>query len=150
MKKLLSVFVLGLSCLATPSWAEVVNLNTASATSLADNLYGIGDKKAAAIIAYRKQYGAFQSLEQIKEVKGIGEGLLKRNKQDMTLGKQAATRSTIAPQVAKPAKSKVKKTQSSTSSAKPLKSKVKPKDKASHSDKDKKVKLNQSSPKDKS
>jgi len=144
MKKMLSVVVLGLSCLAMPSWAEVVNINTASATSLADNLYGIGDKKAAAIVAYRKQHGDFQNLEQIKDVKGIGDGLFEKNKQDMTLTKRTATRSKASSKVSKSSSSNVKSLKSN------VKLKDKPQNKSSRSNKDKKVELHQASPKDSS
>lgn len=57
-----------------------VNINTADAESLASGLKGIGLKKAEAIIAYRKAHGPFSSLEQLQEVKGIGPGIIARNK----------------------------------------------------------------------
>ncbi|AQQ55038.1 hypothetical protein B0X71_07500 [Planococcus lenghuensis] len=49
-----------------------VNLNTADETALME-LPGIGPSKAAAIIAYRDESGPFQSIEQLKEVSGIGD-----------------------------------------------------------------------------
>lgn len=50
-----------------------VNLNTASAEQLM-TLNGIGEAKAAAIIRYREEHGAFQSTEELMEVEGIKEG----------------------------------------------------------------------------
>ncbi len=50
----------------------LVNINTASAAEL-QTLNGIGEKKAAAIIAYREEHGAFTDISQIKNVNGIGE-----------------------------------------------------------------------------
>ena len=56
-----------------------VNLNTASVAELC-TLRGIGEAKAEAILAYRTELGAFSSIEQIKEVTGIGEGLFNQIK----------------------------------------------------------------------
>lgn len=51
-----------------------ININTATAEQL-QSLKGIGPSKAAAIIADREKLGAFQSIDEIKRVKGIGEKL---------------------------------------------------------------------------
>lgn len=47
-----------------------VDINTASLEELVEVPY-IGNYTAANIIQYRRQYGPFQSIEQIKNVKGI-------------------------------------------------------------------------------
>ena len=49
-----------------------VNLNTATVEQLT-SLPGIGPKKAQAIVEYRTQYGEFLIVEDIQNVKGIGE-----------------------------------------------------------------------------
>lgn len=49
-----------------------INLNTADTAQL-QSLNGIGEKKAAAIIQYREENGSFQSIEDLKEVSGIGD-----------------------------------------------------------------------------
>lgn len=49
-----------------------INLNQADATEL-QNLPGIGPAKAAAIIEYRETSGAFQTVEDLKNVSGIGD-----------------------------------------------------------------------------
>ena len=50
---------------------EGVSLNQASVEELM-TLPGVGQKTAQAIVDYRDQIGAFQSIEQLQEVKGIG------------------------------------------------------------------------------
>ncbi len=62
-----------------------VNINTASADEIAEALIGIGKKKAAAIVAYRKQHGDFISIEQLSNVKGIGEKTIEKNRSDIQL-----------------------------------------------------------------
>lgn len=51
-----------------------VNLNTATFEELTA-IQGIGDQRAAAILAYREQIGKYTSVEQIKDIRGIGDGL---------------------------------------------------------------------------
>jgi|MudIll2142460700_1097286.scaffolds.fasta_scaffold818542_2 competence protein ComEA len=57
--------------------AGVVNVNTASVEELV-RLPGIGESKARAIVDFRKERGAFKSVEQLREVKGIGDAALER------------------------------------------------------------------------
>jgi competence protein ComEA len=51
---------------------SLVNINTADLTQLM-TLSGIGPSKANAILAYRDEHGLFKSIEDIKEVTGIGD-----------------------------------------------------------------------------
>ena len=51
-----------------------IDLNTATAEEL-KTLDGIGDAKANAIVEYRSEYGPFTSIEEVKNVKGIGDGI---------------------------------------------------------------------------
>lgn len=62
-----------------------LNINTASAAEIQDKLVGIGAKKAQAIIEYRTKQGAFQSVEQLKEVSGIGNATLEKNRDRIVL-----------------------------------------------------------------
>jgi competence protein ComEA len=55
----------------------VVNVNTATLEELA-RLPGIGEAKARAILELRKERGAFRSVDQLRDVKGIGDAALER------------------------------------------------------------------------
>lgn len=52
--------------------SKMVNLNTATQTEL-EKLSGIGPSTALKIINYREENGKFKSIEEIKEVPGIGD-----------------------------------------------------------------------------
>ena len=68
----------------------VVNVNTATAEEL-ELLPGIGPSKAKAILEARRERGAFKSVEELEEVKGIGRGALERLRPFVTLsGKTTA------------------------------------------------------------
>ena len=56
-----------------------VNINTADAAGLC-TLPGIGESKAQAILSYREEKGGFQSIEEIKSVSGIGNGVYSKIK----------------------------------------------------------------------
>lgn len=51
-----------------------INLNSATQEELT-TLPGIGDAKAASILAYREEHGAFASIEEIKNISGIKDGV---------------------------------------------------------------------------
>jgi competence protein ComEA len=67
--------------------ATPVNVNTADAPAIAEAMKGVGLKKAEAIVAYRKEHGAFKSLDQLAGVKGIGLKTVEKNREAITLGK---------------------------------------------------------------
>ncbi|MFO8024005.1 ComEA family DNA-binding protein [Thiohalophilus sp.] len=86
MKKLIQSLVFSLSMLfAGFAFAGPVDINTANAAELAANINGVGEKKAAAIVEYRDQYGPFQTVEDLMEVQGIGPGILARNADNLKL-----------------------------------------------------------------
>lgn len=66
---------------ATPVSVETgkININTADATTLAATMNGVGIKKAEAIIAYREAYGPFADIQELEDVKGIGQATIQKN-----------------------------------------------------------------------
>ncbi len=63
---------------------QKVNINTANVASLAQ-LPGVGEKTAQNIIKHRKKNGKFKKLEDLLNVKGIGEKKFKKLKAYITL-----------------------------------------------------------------
>lgn len=61
-----------------------VNINTANETELT-TLSGIGPSKAKAIISYREENGPFKTIEDIKNVSGIGEKTFEKLKDSITV-----------------------------------------------------------------
>lgn len=61
-----------------------VNLNTATEEEL-KNVNGIGPAKAQAIIEYRTNNGLFERVEQLKEIKGIGDKTFEKLQNEFTI-----------------------------------------------------------------
>ncbi len=73
------------SAVATvPSSNAKLNLNTATLQEL-DALPGIGPALAQRILDYRAQNGSFKNIEELQEVKGIGETLFNEIKELVTV-----------------------------------------------------------------
>jgi competence protein ComEA len=62
---------------ASPQLVGTVNINTATPEQL-ELLPGIGEARARAVVSMRKQRGGFKSVNELTEVKGIGEAALER------------------------------------------------------------------------
>ena len=62
-----------------------ININTADAAEL-DKLPGIGPARAADILAYRESNGSFESIEELKNIKGIGDKTFENLKDLVTIG----------------------------------------------------------------
>jgi len=63
----------------------VVNINTASAAEL-DTLPGIGAKTAARIVEYRQKNGPFKKVEELMNVRGVGEKNFLKLKAQLSVG----------------------------------------------------------------
>lgn len=87
MKKLLALFLMlgSMTVMATP-----VNVNTADAATIAEALHGIGIKKAQEIVAYREANGAFKTVADLENVKGIGAKTIAKNQADILLSGASA------------------------------------------------------------
>lgn len=64
---------------------DKININTASVDALAELLVGIGPKKAEAIVAYRDANGPFKAVDELLNVKGIGQATLEKNRDIISL-----------------------------------------------------------------
>jgi len=81
MKKILiAVFVTSLLIIHSQVFAQAIDVNQATLEELVENLNGVGAHKAQAIIDYREQYGDFDSMEELLQVKGMGLSTLENNK----------------------------------------------------------------------
>ena len=61
-----------------------VNINTADISELM-TLSGIGESRAKSIVAYRQEHGGFKSIEEIKNISGIGDASFEKLKGDITI-----------------------------------------------------------------
>ncbi len=64
--------------------SNLININTASEETLM-TLTGIGQSKAKAIITYRTENGPFTTIDDIKNVSGIGESIFEKIKDSITV-----------------------------------------------------------------
>ncbi len=74
----------GSSVASKPTEPLLVNINTGSQAEL-ERLPKIGQKLAQRIIDYRLTYGHFRTLEEIKQVEGIGDGIFDAIKNYITI-----------------------------------------------------------------
>ncbi len=63
--------------------AGPVNVNTADAETIAEELQGVGLAKARAIVEYRETHGPFESPDDLSLVRGIGERTVEINRGDI-------------------------------------------------------------------
>ena len=78
---------LSILALSFPLFAAV-NINTADADSLQNELKGIGSQKAEAIIAYREANGSFKTADELANVKGIGMKTVEKNRENILVEDQ--------------------------------------------------------------
>ena len=82
MQRLLMALALAL---CSTSALAAINLNTATKDDLIA-LPGIGPAKAQAILDYRSARGPFKSIEEVKDVKGIGAKRFEKLKSELKVG----------------------------------------------------------------
>ena len=77
-RALILTFVL---CVTHTAFGEAaVDVNSASASEIAEAMTGIGLKRAEAIVAFREKNGEFRSIDDLVLVKGIGASTLDKNR----------------------------------------------------------------------
>lgn len=82
MKKLVLALIMCLVLVGSAMAA--VNINTATKEELT-SIKGIGDKRAQEIINYRKKNGDFKSVDDLEKVPGIGPGIMKQIRSQVTV-----------------------------------------------------------------
>ena len=70
---------------AKPVSTATVNLNSATAADL-ETLPGIGAKTAARILEYRQKNGPFKKVEELMNIRGVGEKNFLKLKPQITIG----------------------------------------------------------------
>jgi len=71
--------------------AGPVNINTADAETISNELQGVGMTKAQAIVEYRKNHGPFRSYDDLTLVKGIGARTVEINRENILFEAVAQT-----------------------------------------------------------
>ena len=74
-----------------------ININTATQDELV-SLPGIGPAKAQAIVDYRKAHGPFKTVEELKDVKGIGAKRFEKLKPDLSVGGASSAKPAVKPE----------------------------------------------------
>ena len=85
MNKIKTFLFIVLFSFSSLLYAAQVNINSADADTLSNELSGIGQSKAEAIVAYREQHGPYKQIEDLANVKGIGMSTIEKNKTKMSL-----------------------------------------------------------------
>lgn len=70
---------------AVPNATPPLDLNSAQLAQL-EQLPGIGQKRAQAILDYRAAHGGFRSVSQLLQIKGIGRAMLRKLRPLVTVG----------------------------------------------------------------
>jgi len=108
IRNILAALAFTLAC-ALPAFAATpVDINHADAATIASSLDGIGLSKAQAIVAWRDSHGAFKSVDDLRQVKGIGDKTLQRNREAIRLSGGAKVAATAQP-VTKSGKARTRK-----------------------------------------
>jgi len=82
LRKLALSFVLTLPLVCYSG--DAIDINAADQETLM-TIKGIGEKRAAAIIAYRDQHGRFKSVDELIDVQGVSESLVEKSRDSLTV-----------------------------------------------------------------
>ncbi len=100
MKFFNGMLVLALTLFSAATFAQAININTASAKELDKGVVGIGPSKSASIVKYREANGPFKSVDDLKNVPGIKEKelqkILANHQNQLTVGDATASAPTTA------------------------------------------------------
>ena len=77
--------VAGVATVASQNIGSKININTASLAEL-DKIPNIGPARAADIISYRESKNGFKTIEEMKNIKGIGDKTFESMKDLITVG----------------------------------------------------------------
>jgi competence protein ComEA len=72
-----------------PAVTSIVNINTASAGEL-ETLPGVGARTAALIVEYRQKNGPFKKVEELMNIRGVGEKNFLKLKAQITVAAHPA------------------------------------------------------------
>jgi len=81
---------------AKPPVTGTININTASAADL-QRLPGIGAKTAGRVIEYRQKNGPFKKVEELMNVRGVGEKNFLKLKNHISVGAPKAEHAALQP-----------------------------------------------------
>ena len=87
MKISIRLLALLVACLPLWAFAGPVDINTADAQTISEELEGVGLTKAQAIVEYREKHGPFKSAEDLSLVKGIGDRTVELNRDNIKVSK---------------------------------------------------------------
>ena len=89
MKTVRNLVAATLLCLPVALFAGgTVDINTADKETLM-SLSGIGESFAERIIEYREQNGGFKAVQELTNIRGIGQTLVEKNRETLTVGAPA-------------------------------------------------------------
>ena len=89
LRPMSGILIAALMSFGNAANGEPVDINQADAPLLAENIVGVGPVLAGAIVAYRIENGAFQSIEELLEVPGIGPKVLENNEKTLFMDGKA-------------------------------------------------------------
>lgn len=65
--------------------ADTININTADKETLMSVIKGVGETKAEAIINYREENGNFKSVDDLANVKGVGQTTIDKHREQLSI-----------------------------------------------------------------